>query len=74
MKRKISITTEFIKLDSLLKFADVAESGGFAKMMIRDGAVRVNGERAGGRSKKIFPGDVVHIDSDPEIELTVERE
>ncbi|MCP4150900.1 MAG: RNA-binding S4 domain-containing protein, partial [bacterium] len=66
MKTTVRIKTEWIKLDSLLKLADVAESGGFAKMLIRDGAVFVNGEVATGRSKKINPGDVVEIDADPE--------
>ena len=40
----ITIYTDFIKLDSLLKFAALAETGGEAKNMIEDGFVKVNGE------------------------------
>ena len=42
--QEIKITTEFIKLDQLLKFADIAESGAMAKEMIADEIVSVNGE------------------------------
>ena len=46
---KIQITTEYIKLDQLLKFADVADSGGFAKILIKEEAVKViNGEKLPG--------------------------
>ena len=41
---EISISTEFIKLDALLKFASLVGSGGEAKMLIQDGQVLVNGE------------------------------
>lgn len=55
----IDINTEFIKLDALLKFANVVMSGGEAKTCILDGLVRVNGEVCTQRGKKIYPGDVV---------------
>ena len=58
---KITINTEFIKLDSLLKFANVVMSGGEAKIVIADGMVRVNGEVCTMRGKKIRPGDVVEF-------------
>ena len=41
---KIRINTEFIKLDALLKFAGLCETGGEAKELIQGGAVKVNGE------------------------------
>lgn len=59
---EISITTEYIKLDQLLKFSGVAETGAFAKDMILDGAVTVNGEVCTMRGKKIRPGDAVSVD------------
>ena len=40
----VTITTEFIKLQDLLKFADLVSSGGEAKMLIQDGQVSVDGE------------------------------
>ena len=48
----IAIRTEFIKLDALLKFAGVCETGGEAKAAVQDGRVFVNGERCTMRGKK----------------------
>lgn len=61
-KNTVSITTEFIKLDSLLKLANAVGSGGEAKILIQEGEVRVNGETCTMRGKKIRPGDVVVFD------------
>ena len=58
----VSIHTEFIKLDSLLKFAGLCDTGGFAKELVQQGAVRVNGEVRTMRGKKIRPGDAVTVD------------
>lgn len=58
----IEIHTEFIKLDSFLKFAGVSETGGQAKEMVQEGFVLVNGEVCTMRGKKIRAGDVVEID------------
>ena len=69
-KDKIQITTEFIKLDSLLKFANAVATGGEAKQIVQDGLVKVNGEVCTMRGKKIRPGDVVEVDE--QLELTVE--
>ena len=55
----IVIDTEFIKLDSALKYANAVESGGMAKMIIQDGQVQVNGEVCTMRGKKLRPGDQV---------------
>ena len=60
---EIIIKTEFIKLDSFLKFSGAVESGGFAKAEIQDGFVKVNGEVCTMRGKKIYPGDKVEFDS-----------
>ena len=54
---EISIRDEFIKLDSLLKFAGFAETGGMAKDLIQMGKVKVNGEVCTQRGKKLYPGD-----------------
>lgn len=58
-KEKIYITTPFIKLDSFLKFCGAAESGSFAKQLIQDGTVKVNGEVCSARGKKLKNGDIV---------------
>ena len=62
VENKIKITTEFIKLDALLKFASLVGSGGEAKALIQDGMVKVNGEVCTMRGKKIRPGDKVSLD------------
>lgn len=70
--QEVKITTEFIKLDQLLKFANIAESGAMAKEMIADEIVSVNGEICTMRGKKIRPGDVVVAEFEDEIfEITV---
>ncbi|MBQ9963550.1 MAG: S4 domain-containing protein YaaA [Clostridia bacterium] len=56
-----NIQTEFIRLDALLKLANVAQSGGQAKWMIQDGTVSVNGEVCTQRGKKIRVGDTVTV-------------
>lgn len=60
-KNEISITTEFIKLDALLKFAGLADTGGEAKIFIQNGEVMVNGEVCTMRGKKIRSGDTVSV-------------
>ena len=53
----LSITTEYIKLQDALKFANVVYSGGEAKVLILDGQVKVNGEVCTMRGKKLRSGD-----------------
>ena len=64
----ITITTEFIKLQDLLKLANLVGTGGEAKIVIQNGDVSVNGEVCTMRGKKIRPGDTVDFDGK---ELTV---
>lgn len=59
--KEIFISTEFIKLDQLLKHADVVDTGGLAKVIIQEGMVRVNEETVTQRGKKIRPGDMVEV-------------
>lgn len=58
---KIKINTEYIKLDQFLKWAGAAESGAFAKMMIENGDILVNGQVTLQRGKKLRAGDIVEI-------------
>lgn len=53
----IKINDEFIKLDSLLKYSGIAETGGEAKVLIQSGQVLVNGEVCTMRGKKMRDGD-----------------
>ena len=67
---KISITTEFIKLESLLKLANLVGSGGEAKLLIQEGAAQVNGAVCTQRGKKLRPGDRAVIDGETELVVT----
>ena len=55
----ITIHTEFIKLQDLMKYANLVATGGEAKERIQSGEVTVNGEVCTMRGKKIRPGDDV---------------
>ena len=57
----VKLKTLWIRLDQLLKFAGVAESGGQAKDMILGEEAKLNGELCLSRGKKIFPGDIVTL-------------
>lgn len=59
---EIGIRTEFIKLDSFLKYAGVTDTGGQAKEAVLAGVVTVNGKVCTMRGKKIRPGDSVLVD------------
>jgi ribosome-associated protein len=59
---KIKISTEYIKLDQIMKLAGIAGSGSDAKQIISNGAVSVNGSVELQRGKKLRPGDTVEFD------------
>ena len=59
--REISISTEFIKLQDLLKYVGLVETGGEAKERIQAGEALVNGEPCLHRGKKLRPGDEVRF-------------
>lgn len=61
MDSEVKITTEFIKLDQLLKFSGAVAIGSEAKELITAGNVKVNGEVCTMRGKKIRSGDVVTV-------------
>ena len=68
MEQTIPINTEYIKLEALLKLANVVSSGGEAKVIIQDGQVSVNGEVCTPRGRKLRPGDVATLSG---VKLTV---
>jgi ribosome-associated protein len=71
-KTQVKISTEYIKLDQLLKFSGISENGSSAKEMILDGLVLVNGEVCLMRGKKIRTSDIVSVNLESEIiEMTV---
>ena len=60
-RQELAIETEYIKLDSCLKFAGIAMTGGHAKIMIEQGEVSVNGEICSERGRKLRDGDEVRV-------------
>ena len=60
----VAITTEFIKLQDAMKFANIVYSGGEAKALIQEGEVTVNGESCTMRGKKLYPGDKFGFNGD----------
>lgn len=58
---KITIHTENIQLDQLLKWAGVVESGGQVKLMLADKLIRVNGNIETARRRRLYDGDVVEL-------------
>ncbi|AYD39049.1 S4 domain-containing protein YaaA [Clostridium fermenticellae] len=60
---EIKINTDFIKLDSFLKWCGAVSAGSDAKIYILSGNVRVNEEVETRRGRKLFKGDVITFDS-----------
>ena len=60
--KEIRIVGEYIKLDALLKFANLVSSGGEAKIRIANVEFFVNGEPCTMRGKKLHTGDKVKLD------------
>ena len=58
-KETVTIRTEYIQLQSLLKLKGISETGGQAKEFIQEGLIKVNGEVCTARGKKIRNGDIV---------------
>ncbi|WP_066899831.1 RNA-binding S4 domain-containing protein [Streptobacillus notomytis] len=61
---EIKINTEYIKLDQLLKYANLVENGGSAKEMILAGRVLVDNEVELRRGRKIYRGMIVEFEGE----------
>jgi ribosome-associated protein len=62
--KEIKIDTDFIKLDSFLKWSGAASLGSEAKIRVQEGEVKVNGTVELQRGKKLRAGDIVEIDNE----------
>ena len=60
--KEIPIKDEYIKLDQFLIFVNLVSSGFEAKMIIKDGQVKVNGEVELRRGKKLHDGDQIECE------------
>lgn len=70
METEVKIETDFIRLDQLLKFIGVAQTGGHSKMLIQDGLIKVNDEICLQRGKKIKKSDKIIIDGNESFIVT----
>jgi len=61
MKKTVIITTPFIRLDALLKFTGLVQTGGEAKIRVLNREVKINGEVCDIRGKKCRTGDQVQM-------------
>lgn len=59
---KILINTEYIKLQQLLKLANIVSQGSDAKLLILNKQVKVNNQIVIERGKKVYPGDKIEIE------------
>ena len=57
----IEISTPTIKLDQLLKWAGIADTGGQVRLFVDDGLISINGEKIHERRKQVTVGDIVEI-------------
>ncbi len=58
----IQISTDYIKLQQILKLASILSQGADIKYFLQEELVTVNGELATQRGKKIYKGDVVEVE------------
>lgn len=68
----ISIHTDYIQLDQLLKYANILATGGQIKELLAEDLITLNGTIVTEKRKKIYPNDVVSIGD--EISITVVKE
>ena len=69
---RITVNEEYIRLDNLMKFSGLCDTGGRAKYLIQNGEVKLNGEVCTMRGKKIRGGDRVEYQGRT-VEVAVER-
>ncbi len=68
----ISIHTDYIQFDQLLKYANILSTGGQIKELLAEELITLNGTIVTEKRKKIYPNDVVSIGD--KISITVVKE
>ncbi|MCR4950397.1 MAG: S4 domain-containing protein YaaA [Solobacterium sp.] len=57
----IRITTDYITLQQFMKLSGIAQTGGEAKILVKETEIFVNGEAENRRGRKLYPGDVIRV-------------
>jgi ribosome-associated protein len=69
--RRVPIRSASIELGALLKWTNLAATGGEAKVLIQQGRVAVNGIVERRRGRRVYPGDRIELGRHA---LVIERE
>jgi len=67
--RRVAIQAFPVELGSVMKLANLADTGGQAKLLIQTGEVKVNGTVETRRGRKLVEGDVVEVGGKEPVEL-----
>ncbi len=67
--KTIEITSPYITLGQLLKFANVIQSGGETKFFLAENIITVNGVQDNRRGKKCYPGDIIIINKTIKLQI-----
>lgn len=62
--KDVKISTEFIRLDQLVKLLDLVDTGGQVTVYLLSNEILVNGVDEKRRGKKLYPNDVVTLDGE----------
>ncbi len=57
----MKIETEYITLQQFLKLSGIADTGGQAKILVKELDIQVNGEKEDRRGRKLYSGDTVCV-------------
>lgn len=63
MQEEVKISTEYITLGQFIKLLNIFDSGGMVKAFIQDVGVTVNNEKEHRRGRKLYPNDVIEVES-----------
>ena len=61
--RDVFVNRVPVELYKIIKFENLASSGGEAKHMIAEGQVRLNGQVEFQKRKKVYPGDEIRVEN-----------
>jgi len=59
---KRAIKGEYITLGNLLQKVNIAQTGGQAKILVKQLDIKVNNEKEDRRGRKLYPGDLIDIE------------
>jgi len=59
----VAVKGPYITLGNLLQIKGFADTGGQAKILVKQLDIKVNGEKEDRRGRKLYPGDMVEIEN-----------